>query len=203
MTDDKKEKTWATVAPLAAVSSTHSITLSSGFMGFNYVRPADDHPVYALVGRVAAEWSHLEHELDRVIWALLKVVSPEAACVTSQLMGATPRYKTIIAQLTLRKASEPNFEKFISRVNALMQSTFDPQEKRNRIVHDAWYYDTKRDQTAQFKAWPTKDLRFGINPVDLEDIESALASIKKLTERIAVLSRDIFAEIAALKEKPP
>ena len=37
----------------------------------------DAHPFYALIGRVAAEWARLEHNLDLIIWDLLK--SPEDA----------------------------------------------------------------------------------------------------------------------------
>jgi hypothetical protein len=205
MTEEKKDKVSMLALGTASVTSSTSITASLTIepISYNYIRPADEHPIYALVGQVAAEWSHLEHELDRIIWALLKVLSSEAACVTSQLMGATPRYKTIIAQLTLRKASEPQFGKFIDTVNQLMQRSFDPQEKRNRIVHDAWYFETNRSQTAQFRAWPQKDLRFGINPVDLAEIENALAAIRKLNERINTFSTEIFAEIAASKQRRP
>jgi hypothetical protein len=36
----------------------------------------EDHPFYALVGRVASEWAHLEHILDTTIWDLLGIVPP-------------------------------------------------------------------------------------------------------------------------------
>jgi len=156
-----------------------------------------------LIGRVAAGWSNLEHELDRIIWLLLPAMSPEAGCVTSQLMGATPRYRTIIAQLTLkhRQTSDRSFEKFISRTNSLMQETYEPQEKRNRIIHDAWYFDTLRDRAAQFRSWPAKDLRFGINPVDLTDIETTLTKIDALRQKVEKLYIDIEAVIPPSTEK--
>jgi hypothetical protein len=152
---------------------------------------------------VAAGWSNLEHELDRIIWLLLPAVSPEAGCVTSQLMGATPRYRTIIAQLTLKhtQTSDPSFEKFISRTQRLMQETYEPQEKRNRIIHDAWYFDTSRDRAAQFRSWPAKDLRFGINPVDLTDIETTLAKIDALHKKAEKRYIDIAAVIPASPER--
>jgi hypothetical protein len=152
---------------------------------------------------VAAGWSNLEHELDRIIWLLLPAMSPEAGCVTSQLMGATPRYRTIIAQLTLkhRQTSDRSFEKFISRTNSLMQETYEPQEKRNRIIHDAWYFDTLRDRAAQFRSWPAKDLRFGINPVDLTDIETTLTKIDALRQKVEKLYIDIEAVIPPSTEK--
>jgi hypothetical protein len=155
-------------------------------------KPAD-HAIYNLIGRVAAGWSNLEHELDRIVWLLLPAISPEAGCVTSQLMGATPRYRTIIAQLTLkhRQTSDPSFEKFISRTQRLMQETYEPQEQRNRIIHDAWYFDNSRDRAAQFRSWPAKDLRFGINPVALTDIETTLTRIDSLHKK----AENLFSEI--------
>jgi len=204
LAEDDKVKIYTTTGTgITVVSSTSSIALSVDIRGFNYVAPPTEHPIYSLVGRVAAGWSNLEHELDRIIWLLLPVVSSEAACVTSQLMGATARYKTIIAQLTLRKASGPVFEGLISRVNQLMQRTYEPQEKRNRIIHDAWYLDTSRAQTAQFRSWPAKDLRFGINPVDLTDIESTLRDIDALYTKAKELFSAIAAEIQTSKQKQP
>jgi hypothetical protein len=145
----------------------------------------------------------LEHELDRIIWLLLPAVSPEAGCVTSQLMGATPRYRTIIAQLTLkyRQTSDPTFEKFIRRTNNLMQQTYEPQEQRNRIIHDAWYFDTLQDRAAQFRSWPAKDLRFGINPVDMTDIETTLIKIDTLHKEAENLFSEIKVAISK-KESP-
>ena len=182
------------------VISTSSITATGGVIqGFNYVSPPD-HEIYRLIGRVAAGWSNLEHTLDRIIWLLVPGVSSEAACVTSQLMGTAPRYRTIIAQLTLRgrQTADPIFNKLIDRTNKLISSTHGPQEKRNRIIHDAWYYDTSRDQHAQFRAWPAKELRFGIDPVDLQGIESTLADIEKLYAR----AEELFTEIKSVISPP-
>jgi hypothetical protein len=32
-------------------------------------RLPDNHPVYNLLGRLASDWSHVEHTLDTIIWA--------------------------------------------------------------------------------------------------------------------------------------
>jgi hypothetical protein len=189
---------------ITVVSSTSALAAEGTLVrGFNYVSPPPNHAIYNLIGRVAAGWSNLEHELDRIIWLLLPAVSPEAGCVTSQLMGATPRYRTIIAQLTLkhRQTSDPDFEKFISRTQRLMQETYEPQEQRNRIIHDAWYFDTSQDRAAQFRSWPAKDLRFGINPVDLTDIETTLTKIDALRNKAEMLYIDIAAVTPASPEK--
>ena len=62
-----------------------------------YVRPPDGHEIYNLIGRVAAEWSHLEHILDRSIWKLAKVPGSRGACLTAQMMGVWPRFNAIDA----------------------------------------------------------------------------------------------------------
>jgi hypothetical protein len=162
-----------------------------------YARPDEDHPVYHLIGRVAAEWSHLEHVLDRIIWHLLGVTPSQAGGLTGQFMGTVPRYRAIIAELTHLKVKEPHLEKYLGRVNKLQDATHGPQEKRNRIIHDEWFADSREDQLAQFRAWPAKDLKFGINPVVRTDIEATVASILNLSERAEQLLKDISAEIKA------
>jgi len=206
LAEDDKVKIYTVKSGITVASSTSALSAGGALLtDFNYVSPPPDHAVYNLIGRVAAGWSNLEHELDRIIWLLLPAVSPEGGCVTSQLMGATPRYRTIIAQLTLRhrQTSDPAFEKFISRVNDLMQQTYEPQEKRNRIIHDAWYLDSFRDRTAQFRSWPPKDLRFGINPVDLTDIETNLGKIDILHTKAEKLFSDIKVAISASQQGQP
>ena len=69
-------------------------------------KPPDDHPIYALVGRVAAEWSELEHQLDEIIWRLSGTSSSQAARLTSQMMGHFPRFNTILALLNFHNAQK-------------------------------------------------------------------------------------------------
>ena len=54
-----------------------------------------DHSFYAMVGRVASEWSNLEHTLDLIIWDLVSfrangLGANVVACITSQIMGVAP-----------------------------------------------------------------------------------------------------------------
>jgi len=112
--------------------------------------PPAEHPVYRLIGRVAAAWSHLEHTLDLIIWDLAGAGPDKGACITAQMLGATNRYRTIISLLKQRALPQ----KMVDATDKLMSLSYGPQEERNRIIHDAWYvYD---DQTSQFRAMPTK-----------------------------------------------
>jgi hypothetical protein len=56
-----------------------------------------DHPYYALIGRVASEWTHFEHILDEIIRDISQIHENVALCITRQKMGATPRFKAIEA----------------------------------------------------------------------------------------------------------
>jgi len=42
---------------------------------------------------------HLKHALDLIVWDLSSVAPERGACITAQMLGATNRYKTIIATL--------------------------------------------------------------------------------------------------------
>lgn len=111
-------------------------------------------------------------------------------------MGTTPRYKVILAQLHLRKATIPALNGFADRIRSLMNATYQPQEKRNRIVHDAWYVDTNQNRMGQFRTWPHKNLEFGIREVDLGEIEEAISAAKVLTARADALFDEINAIMA-------
>jgi hypothetical protein len=51
-------------------------------------------------------------------------------------MADEPTARTIIAQLTLKASNDPRYEPFIKQTKHLMNHTHNPQNERNRIVHD-------------------------------------------------------------------
>src|SRR5262245_58448840 len=104
----------------SVVSSTTAIlTDTHQWAERDFVTPPPEHGIYQLIGRVAAGWTRLEHALDRIIWTLAENLYPDGACITSQLMGATARYKVIIAQLNLRAEQDGRFRAYGSRINKL------------------------------------------------------------------------------------
>ena len=113
----------------------------------------DDHPVYSLVGRAASAWAHLEHTLDLIIWDMIGGNTEHIACITAQVIGTTNRYKVIDALIQHKK--DERLKKPLEKIRKLKNHTYDPQDDRNRIIHDPWYlYD---DKAAQFRAMPPKD----------------------------------------------
>jgi hypothetical protein len=93
----------STVASLQVAASTSAV---AGVYAPIVVQPPavtiapPGHPIYALIGRAASAWAHLEHTLDLIIWDLLAIEQARAACATAQVIGATNRYKIIILACT-------------------------------------------------------------------------------------------------------
>jgi len=172
-------------------SSSAVITSKTPSAEPDYCRPSDDHPVFHYIGRVAAEWSRLEHALDRIIWVLAGVISSKGACITSQQLGAAARYRVIQGQLRLRILKEPDFAEHLERVEDLMRHSYEPQEKRNRIIHDTWYADSVENAPGQFRSWPHKNPQFGIRSVDYIDIEQTIFAARSLAEKVEALYEDI------------
>jgi hypothetical protein len=113
-----------------------------------YSRPDGDHPIYAAIGNIAAEWAYLEYVLDQIIAELLSSTdNARLACLTSQMMGAGPRYRAIISLLKIEQENinrvdiKPTPHDLSGKIISLSNKTLALAEHRNRIVHDPWYLD--------------------------------------------------------------
>jgi hypothetical protein len=80
-----------------------------------------------------------------------------------------------------------------------MDHSYEPQEQRNRIIHDAWYLDAEEKAPGQFRSWPRKNPEFGVRAVDLAAIEQTISDASKLAEAAEAL----FAEILPLVARKP
>jgi hypothetical protein len=189
-------------SPLINAAVSSALGISALFRVFR--RAPDGHPIYQIVGQVASEWAHLEHTLDTLIWRLASINHADGSCITAQLMGATPRYRTLIAQLTHRAKREPSLKRFIKSVTGLMNKTYDIQEQRNRIIHDPWYAEPTASlfghgPPAQFKSMPAKGLEFGITDIDLESTKKTLERVKDLSAKVSQLMLDVTDELKSSK----
>lgn len=147
-----------------------------------------EHPFYALIGHVTSEWSHLEHALDQIIWDLSGIPPHLGACITGQIMGASPRFLAIIALATAKGIDAAKIEK----VRELMNQTFSVQEERNRIIHDPWYLELKTESPGQFKSMPKKDLRYGMADVEQHQIEQLKDRIARRTNSARALWNELL-----------
>jgi len=153
-----------------------------------YERLSPDHDCYRLIGRVAEEWAQLEHALDEIIWELSGVSPYFGSCITGQMIGVTPRFRAVIALATAKGLAVHKIEE----VRVLMNDTYNPQDQRNRIVHDPWYLDKETGQPAQFRSMPSKKLLYGIVDIDIKEINATIDRIGRRTQRVRTLRNELF-----------
>jgi hypothetical protein len=164
-----------------------------------FERLPDDHPFYGIVGRVASEWSHVEHILDAIIWKLAGTGQNKAACITSQIMGVGPRCKAIhnLCKLHGLQAST------LKKIRALMSDSYPIADLRARVVHDPWYIDTGTESPGQFRAMPYSDPQYGHLDISKMEIEATLIAIHKIRDQATNLRKQIHAEFEALHKRQP
>jgi hypothetical protein len=147
----------------------------------------EDHPIYALVGRVAAEWANYESILDRIIWKLADLSGPRGACITAQLMGAGVRLVTITSLANHRGI----MQKISDTIGELENRTYSLQENRNRADHDPWFLETPTNVVKQHRSQPKKQKVFGFVPIDSNSLDILIAGIVKLNKRAIDLHNEI------------
>ena len=155
----------------------------------------EDHEFYKNVGRVASEWSHLEHILDLTIWKLSGMPENVSACITSQIMGVPGRCNAVMNLARLREVTEKELQPYRS----LKGDSYTISELRNRVVHDAWYAQMPAGTPMQFKAMPFSDPQHGYKEVSQSEIDYAIEKIRGLQERAYKHQNDILERIATLQ----
>jgi hypothetical protein len=187
----------------------HSIQLGAGSIGIATYAPSiqltahlpEDHPIYAVIGRITSEWSHLEHLLDLIIWDLSDANKVQLACITAQMIGAFGRTRAIQTLLALRE-SHPKTAELIKKVSKFGYATSELAEKRNRAIHDPWYLSVGTGSPAQFKSMAFKDPQFGVVDIDEKAQKELIKEIQELGARAAFLRaeiRDAYANTPQLK----
>jgi len=109
MSDEGRITRLYTNQSVTIVSSSTSATQLPSYKVWTPTPLPPDHHVYTLVGRVASEWSRFEHTLDLIICDLANIEPEKGACITAQIMGATPRFRVIITQLKHINTKESMF----------------------------------------------------------------------------------------------
>ncbi len=160
-------------------------------------RPPQDHDIYAAIGRVVCYWSHVEHELDLIIWDLLKIDHGLGSCVAEQIMGVPPRFTLITALLR-----QCGLETLASEATTLTGKIDNLGQKRNRFAHDAWFIEVDDQELYQDKHYSRGKIRGkrflgrlprGIQPTITVQEVADFAS--KIDEAITTL-REFRAEIS-------
>ncbi|MCC0035503.1 MAG: hypothetical protein H6887_09605 [Hoeflea sp.] len=150
-----------------------------------YSKLPEDHPFYGMIGRVAALCADIEHTLDQIIWMLAELKDVQGACITSQMMGAGPRFRAIQLLCNLRNIRD----EVINDIGTIAGHVQGSADARNRLVHDSWYTGTAG--VSQFRSMPSNKPEFGFVPITDKEIEKTLADVSKHQEEVLQLKRRI------------
>jgi hypothetical protein len=157
----------------------------------------DDHPFYQMVGRVAAEWAHLEHVLDEAIWDLAGLTPASGSCITAELRGTYARYKAILTLGTVAGISQ----KTLDKAEVQMGKSNGLGEKRNRLVHDPWFVESSSKAAGQFASMIWKKRQYGFLPIDNAEFKKTISDIQKARNDANALRATLLTELKASREK--
>jgi hypothetical protein len=145
-----------------------------------------EHNHYAAIGRVAAAWSYLEASVDTASIRLAGVDSDVGVCLTSQIAGIGRKLDAYIALSRLRKLPS----ELIDRLNKFSQKAAGLGEKRNRFVHDIWFFNHP-GPPERLEATARKLLRFEYIPTKTDDIVRFAWELGDLNGDFDVLSQAV------------
>lgn len=197
--DSMPRKGWKQ-APIIGAMAVTEATDTVAFKVTVYGKPPDEHKIYQIIGRVASEWSHLDHMLDLIISELTGLDDHTAACLTGQVLTTRAKYEAIIALLTRRTLSTG----LIERAKKERSKSANLGKKRNRIVHDAWYLavgDLATEQPKQFKTMAPDELTFGLHEPSDTEVQNTITEIRHRYDRTLELRALILAELRASRDK--
>lgn len=157
-----------------------------------YPPPSEMAAYFECVGRIAIGFSFFEMQLNRSIWYLSNVEQHVGACITAQFIGPGPRFRALMALLTLRGASKATlkiFDKLRNDADAISR-------ERNRFVHDPAVMDGNQN-FVRFEVTADRKLAFGMETVVLADFQKLEAKIKAITKRFDHAFESALIEIPA------
>jgi hypothetical protein len=143
---------------------------------------------YAAIGRIAASWATLDHEIQFRIWRIANLDTVVGPCITSQI-GITSRLMDCLIAIRQIRGGTP--EEHI-KLKTLAGKIGYKQRRRNRFVHDPWFLF--RDEKGEIVSWR----------MELSASKTIVAGpIEETKDNIEKLLRDINMLISSLKEILP
>lgn len=167
--------------------------------GMVWLDPRRDLPdwLFAGIGRIAAEWSLLEYELEETIRVLLDVDVKRARIITAG-MNARSRLACISNMMQMRDIATNEFQTLRNRIEKEIEN------ERNKIVHSLWgqiepkWYiirtGGKRDASGAIK------LSRAVLP---ERIPMSSESFEEICSKIQTASNDLIAIRAQIASALP
>jgi hypothetical protein len=148
---------------------------------------------YAALGEIAASWASLEFTLNHIIWDLMGVEQRIGACVTSQMIGPTPRMKALVALVTERGGKE----ELIKAINSFSGTIEGLGRQRNRFLHDLWTENTLTGGTFRVEITADRSVTYELKPDELIVMAKLTKDIRKASDDSAPLYARIISELPA------
>ncbi|HEX3663777.1 MAG TPA: hypothetical protein VHU23_00885 [Rhizomicrobium sp.] len=108
-------------------------------------------------------------------------------------MGAGNRITTI-ETLALKHGFFDVIKEYWKSVS---DSAFVPQDKRNRVVHDPWFWNVKTHEPKQHRSMPKKKATFGLTPVSERELTDLIVAIQTLRDSALKLRQTVKEVIAS------
>jgi hypothetical protein len=172
----------------------------------DHVRTTDEHvfhfaPGYAdTIAHVVATWSSLEMAINQTIWEIAGTSPALGACLTAQMVSLNSRLSALLALMKVRGFSD----KLVSKVNKFVESSREPLEIRNRIVHDEWVNSPPGEDSnlmGRVEITAPKKLTMDIKPVKLTQLKADLEKIVKTNNKVYEIRNAILTELRTLPDK--
>jgi hypothetical protein len=87
------------------------------------------------IAHIANNWATLEYSINATIWILAGTAPALGACITSQIPTLFGRLNALLSIMKLRRVDQ----NLINKVNKFSDTIREPQELRNRAIHDVWF----------------------------------------------------------------
>jgi hypothetical protein len=157
-------------------------------------------PEYAnLIAHVASSWATLEYYVADSIWQLAELKPAIGACITTQIFGLGGKFAALLALLKLRQAPES----LITKVNKFTETVRGPQERRNRIIHDAWLMDNENPTAmGRLELTAPKKLSFKAETILLVELQTDYDQIAKARNDFVHIRTEIYRVTPTLPKIP-
>ncbi len=149
------------------------------------------------IANVAANWSALEYLINATIWELADVRHSLGACMTAQITSLHGRLSALLALMKLRQANA----RLLKKVNRFSEHVHEPQELRNRIIHDQWVLDRFiPQQMGRIEIIAPKTLTMKIKPVTISELRADLEKISDCRFEFAAIRYEIRDALPTLPQ---
>lgn len=133
------------------------------------------------VGRIAIEWAHLEHKLEKTIWELLRLrIFYDAEAITTHIP-----FRVRMDMIGAYARAKPLDTQQIAEWDKIAAEIDEQHEWRNLVIHHEWSSGSPRKQTiARRSARRKKGVKRTYFEADIDHLKETAADIKEVRHRL-------------------